>query len=193
MDGVLCDYDFEKRMALLERDLGVPGAAIRARIFDSGFEDEADLGKYSSDDYVAGISERLGVPVTTDAWIAARRAAMTPDPAMLDLARSLGARVETAMLTNNGRLLAERIGDVFPEVLDVFGERTFFSAVIGMGKEHTPTFPAFARKMGWDLDGMLFVDDSARYIAAARDAGVRAHHFKGIDGLRAELAKGGLG
>lgn len=192
MDDVLCRYDRPKRFAFLENALGVAAERIKAEIFQSGFEDEADLGRMTSAEYVAGISKRLGVPVTAEIWMDARKQAMTPDPAMFDLARALMAKVEVAMLTNNGKLLAENIARVMPDIPATFGERAFFSGTLGMGKEHTPTFPAFAKMMGWDVTRMLFVDDSEQYIQAARAAGVVAHHFKGIDGLKAELKRLGL-
>jgi 2-haloacid dehalogenase len=39
---------------------------------------------------------------------------------------------------------------------------------------------------------MLFVDDNVHNIAAARDCGWHAHHFKNAAGLEAELVRRGL-
>ncbi|MFJ4677311.1 HAD-IA family hydrolase [Kitasatospora sp. NPDC088783] len=38
----------------------------------------------------------------------------------------------------------------------------------------------------------LFVDDTAGHLAAARDLGMRVHHHRGADGLRAVLDGHGL-
>jgi len=191
IDGVLCATDFEKRLALLAAELGIAVDVIEREIFNSGCEDDADMGKLSAADYVAGIGHRLGVAVSAEVWLKARIDAMTPDPGMLDLARDLAGHVATVMLTNNGHLLAEHMAEVFPDVLSLFGERALFSARLGMGKQQPATYPALARRFGWRVDRMLLIDDSETYVAAAREAGTVGHLFRGIDGLRAEL--GGLG
>lgn len=188
MDGVLCRYDFEARLKQLETVLGVPAAEIDAKIFKSGFEDDADMGAYSSSAYVDGVSERLGVPVDRETWLAARADAMTPDPAMLDLAARLGTAHETALLTNNGWFLGDAIDDVFPALRDIFGARMFFSAEIGGGKEQVATFGPFLANLGWRPETTLFIDDSPVYIACGREAGLETHLFQGIDALNADLA-----
>lgn len=192
MDGVLYAYDFEARLRLLEDALDVPADIIRAEIFESGFEDEADLGRMDTDTYIAGIAARLGVPVTLRQWTAARKWAMAPEPAMLDLARGLKAHCEIALLTNNGRFLADAIDELAPELPPLFGERLFVSGILGMGKEHAPTFTALLAQLGWQPATTLFIDDSPRYIGEADKAGLVTHLFTDIDGLRGWLAEFGL-
>ncbi len=83
MDGVLYAYDFENRLKLLESALDVPIEIIRAEIFTSGFENAYDDGQMTTEDYIDGISKRLGVEVTLRQWVAARKWAMAPAPAMI--------------------------------------------------------------------------------------------------------------
>jgi 2-haloacid dehalogenase len=45
---------------------------------------------------------------------------------------------------------------------------------------------------GLKANDCLFIDDSERNVEAARKAGMAAHHFKGVEGLRAELKQLGL-
>lgn len=192
MDGVLYSYDFENRLNLLESATGVPLADIRAKIFDSGFEGQADNGDISTDAYIAEIGERLGVDVTLAQWLAARKWAMAPNPMMIDLARQLGTRVETAMLTNNGFMMAENIAELAPELPDIFGDRLFTSAASGCNKEEAAGFTKLLGLLDWDAATTLFVDDDAHYIAAAAEAGLITHHFADIEGFRACLASHGL-
>ncbi len=121
MDGVLCRTDFLRGREILAKRIGVTAAAIETAIYRSGFDDEADQGRFTAEQYLQGMAERLGVAVGRADWLAAREAAMTPDQDMLALARTLGRHVEIAMLTNNGPLLRAHIGEVFPEVVEVFG------------------------------------------------------------------------
>ncbi len=54
MDGVLCDYRIDRRLALLASWSGQRADAIHAAIWRSGFEDEAERGAISADDYLKG-------------------------------------------------------------------------------------------------------------------------------------------
>lgn len=192
MDGVLYAYDFENRLNLLESALGVPAETIKREIFLSGFDDAHDDGEMSTEDYIAGLSERLGVPVRLGQWVAARKWAMAPEPAVIDLARALSAKVEIALLTNNGPMLLENLPELAPELPDIFKDRLFVSGVHGFNKERAEDFTRFLAHLGWQPESTLFIDDNARYIGEANKAGLLTHHFDGIDGLRARLASLGL-
>jgi len=187
MDGVLCRYDFAGRLQRLQAVLGVSAAEIGARIFQSGFEGDADLGVYDSDIYMTEVSRRLGVTVDRQTWLAARAEAMTPDHGMLELARDLKRNHDIALMTNNGALLSESIDEIFPTLREIFGQQLVFSSDISAGKEHAATFPILMTRFGWHAETTLFIDDSETYIAAGRKAGVQTHLFTGIDGLRAVL------
>lgn len=192
MDGVLYAYDFENRLKLLESAIGVPAETIRTDVFQSGIEDAADRGALTTDAYIANIAEKLGVDVTLRQWVAARKWAMAPAPAVIDIARDLSSRVEIAMLTNNGTMMAEHIADLAPELPALFGDRLFLSGRDGFNKETVAGFTDLLAQLGWTPETTLFVDDDAGYIANARRAGLVTHHFDHVDGLRQALSDHGL-
>lgn len=194
MDGVLYAYDFENRLKLLESALEVPAETIRAEIFTSGFEDSYDDGQMTTDAYINGISKRLGIDVTLRQWIAARKWAMAPEPAMIDLARDLSTRVEVALLTNNGPMLYENVAQMAPELPAVFGAHLFCSGVHGFNKERVDGFEGLLDKMSWAAETTFFIDDSPIYIARADEAGLVTHHFvdEDVAGLKARLETLGL-
>ena len=134
MDGVLCRYRLDARLEYLSRLCGRTANEIRAAIWTSGFEDRADAGELSAEAYLAGFGERIGMALTREQWVAARRGAMSPDPAMLDLVRRLGAQLPVALLTNNGFLLRETLPALAPELPPLFGNRVFIAAELGARK-----------------------------------------------------------
>ena len=75
MDGVLCDYRIDRRLALLAEWSGRSADAIHAAIWRSGFEDDAERGVISAEDYLNAFGERMGYPLTADQWIEARKIA----------------------------------------------------------------------------------------------------------------------
>ena len=192
MDQVLCRYRIERRLALLASWSGRPSDAIYAAIWQSGFEDEAERGVWTADAYLREFGERLGYPLSAAQWVAARRAAMEPDEAVLAIARRLRADRPVAMFTNNPLLLKRHIGEVFPAVPEIFGERALFSAELGRSKPDPEAFRRLAERLGARPSAVLLFDDDAGYVAGARRAGLAAYRFEGAASLREPLAAHGV-
>jgi glucose-1-phosphatase len=142
MDDVLCRYDRPKRVALLAALAGKRPEEVHQAIWGSGFEDLSDAGALDAESYLAGFGARIGYPLTLTEWIDARRAAMTPDAAMLALAAEVKRKVAVALLTNNGLLTRATIGDIFPELPPLFGERLFCAAQFAAAATQVPQWRA---------------------------------------------------
>jgi HAD superfamily hydrolase (TIGR01509 family) len=193
MDGVLCHYRIERRLALLASWNGRRADAIHAAIWRSGFEDEAERGVVSADDYLKGFGERMGYPLSAAQWVEARKVAIEPDLAMLSLARQLSTNCPVGMFTNNSWLLKRHIAEVFPAVADIFGPRAIFSAELGRSKPDPEAFRRLATHLEVAPHELLYFDDDATYVAGAREAGLSADRVGGVAGVRASLAVHGLG
>jgi glucose-1-phosphatase len=192
MDGVLCRYRIERRLALLASWSGKSPEVIHAAIWGSGFEDAAERGVISADDYLLGFGKRMGYSLSAAQWVEARRAAMEPDQAVLALARRLRTVRPVGMFTNNPWLLQRHIAEVFPAVPDLFGTRAVFSAELGRSKPDPEAFRRLATRLECAPDEILYFDDDATYVAGAREAGLSAHRVGGAAGVRAGLAVHGL-
>jgi glucose-1-phosphatase len=188
MDDVLCRYRIDRRLALLAEWSGRSPDQIHAAIWRSGFEDESERGEWEADAYLQEFGRRIGYALTVAQWVEARRIAVEPDEAVLEVARRVGARLPVAMFTNNGFLLKRHIGEVFPAVPPIFGPNAVFSAELGRAKPDPEAFARLARRLAVVPETVLFFDDGARYVAGARRAGFEAHLFEGVDALRATLA-----
>ena len=192
MDGVLCRTHRDRRLALLASWSGKPPEEIYESIWLSGFEDEAERGLVSADDYLRGTGERIGYPLTAEQWIEARRSTTEPDLDVLALARELSARRPVGMFTNNPWLLKRHFAEVFPPAADLFGERAVFSAELGCSKPDPEAFRRLARRLGCEPREVLFFDDWPSYVAGAEDAGLCACHVDGVESVRAGLAAHGF-
>lgn len=188
MDGVLCRYRIERRLALLASWSGQSPDAIHAAIWGSGFEDEAERGGVSADEYLRGFGERMGYRLTAAQWVEARRAAIEPDPAVLSLARQLGTAHPVGMFTNNPLLLKRHMAEVFPAVPEIFGPRAVFSAELGRSKPDPEAFRRLAARLGVAPAEILYFDDDAAYVAGAREAGLAGYPVCGASDVRTGLA-----
>ena len=187
MDDVLCRYDLGKRLRVLSRITGKTPRDIRAAIWDSGFEDAADSGGFADpDQYLTEFNQRIGFELSRAEWIRARREAMTPWPAMLGLARTIGKQARTAIYTNNGPLTKASIGELFPDLALVFGEH-YYSFEFGTKKPDPESFRRLMRKMACDPTRCWFIDDKRSNVAGARLAGLRGHHFRSREQLMPEV------
>jgi putative hydrolase of the HAD superfamily len=187
MDDVLCRYDLGKRLRALSRITGRMPRDIRAAIWDSGFEDDADSGGYADpSEYLAAFGQRIGYPLTREEWVRARRVAMTPWPGMLALARTIGTQARIAIYTNNGPLTKASMQDLFPELGGIFGEH-YYSFEFGTKKPDPESFRRLTVKMQTDPSRCWFIDDKRSNVSGARIAGLRGHHFRSQEQLMPDI------
>ena len=192
MDDVLCRYDLGKRLRVLSRMTGKTPRDIRAAIWDSGFEDDADCGDYPDPDhYLSEFGRRIGHPLTREEWVAARREAMVPWPPMLAVARRIGAQARTAIYTNNGPLTKATLAELFPEVTELFKEH-YFSFEFATKKPDPASFKRLTERMGVEPSQCWFVDDKRSNVVGARMAGLRAHHFRSYEKLMPDIRELGF-
>lgn len=183
MDDVLCGYDRAARVRHMAETTGLAEADIVAAIWGSGFDDAADEGAFTAAEYLAETQRRLGRPITARQWAAARKAGMTPNPEMLELAGRVAERATIACFTNNGPLMRERMAEIFPEVPALFGARLFFSADIGLGKPKPEAFLAVLERLNASPTRTLFIDDNEGYTVGAAAAGLHVHRFSDAETL----------
>jgi HAD superfamily hydrolase (TIGR01509 family) len=192
MDGVLDRYDLGARLDRLAAATGKSANAIHAAIWKSGFEDAADAGKFSAEEYLKGFGERVGAPISRAAWIAARRAAMHPDLDVLEVAQRLKQRAGIAVLTNNGFLVKDAFDEIFPELPPLFGKRLHVAAEFGAKKPDPEVYRRLVSPHGIKPEMAMMIDDKPENVEGAEAAGLAGHRFTGIDALRREFRARGL-
>jgi HAD superfamily hydrolase (TIGR01509 family) len=192
MDGVLDRYDLGARLGRLAAATGKSAEAIHTAIWKSGFEDAADAGKFSAEEYLKGFEARVGAPLSRATWIAARRAAMHPNRDVLDFAKRLKQRAGIAVLTNNGFLVRDSFDELFPELPPLFGEGLHVAAEFGAKKPDPEVYRRLVARHQVEPTSAMMIDDKPENVEGARAAGLAGHRFTGIDGLRQEFQARGL-
>ncbi|MDH3741657.1 MAG: HAD family phosphatase, partial [Hyphomicrobiales bacterium] len=135
LDGVLCRYDVPARLEVLSEITGRAPDDIHNDVWRSGFENDADVGRYPDpDEYLAAFARHLKFPISRAQWIDARRRSMTFFDGMLEIAKQLKATHQIAILTNNVPLLRETLPDIEPRLPELFGEHIYFSCDFRVGK-----------------------------------------------------------
>lgn len=187
LDGVLAHYDHAMRLQVLAQRCGVRVEAVAQALFDSGLERDADLGLHDAQGQVAEFTRRLGATVSLADCIDARRAAMQADLPMLALARALSRHAQVAILSNNNLLLRDHLPAICPPLFPLFAGRVFCSAQFGVAKPDPAIFHACLAAIDATPGEAVFIDDKRENAEGARQAGLRAHHYRDLPMLRAEL------
>ena len=114
-----------------------------------------------------------------------------PVPGSLEIVRDLDAAgLPLFAITNFGA----EFWDGFRPTAPIFD---LFRVIVVSGKEKiakpdAAIFALAAERFGHDPEAMLFIDDNADNIAAARALGWQVHHFRDAPTLRADLESRGL-
>jgi len=187
MDDVLCHYDLGRRLRALSQISGKMPRDIRAAIWDSGFEDDADSGGYpDADVYLAEFSYRIGHTITRQQWIAARRESMIPSSEVLALAEAIGKVSRLAIYTNNGPIVKSSLDELFPEAAAIFKER-YCSYEFGTKKPDPNSFTKLLAKIKISPADTWFIDDKRSNVQGAKLAGLKAHHFRSYEALAKDV------
>lgn len=193
LDGVLLDFRPDRRLQHLSALTGLPGVQIHAAIWGSSFEPEAEAGAWPTGAaYLAEFNARLGVRVSREDWVEARRRAMTTRPAVLAYFAALARVVPLALLTNNGALLRESLPELVPEVCALFGARLHASCEFGARKPDPDVYRRLLARHGVPPEAAVFVDDSPANVVGARRAGLQAVLYEDLPSLATALAAHGL-
>jgi glucose-1-phosphatase len=187
MDDVLCHYDLGRRLRALSQISGKTPRDIRAAIWDSGFEDDADSGGYpDANVYLAEFSYRIGHPITRQHWIAARRESMIPSSNVLALAEAIGKVSRLAIYTNNGPIVKSSLDELFPEAAAIFKER-YCSYEFGTKKPDPDSFTKLLTTIDISPADAWFIDDKRSNVQGAKLAGLKAHHFRSYEALAKDV------
>lgn len=81
--------------------------------------------------------------------------------------------------------------EAYPEVFALFDD-VVVSGAVGVAKPDLEIFEILARRLGQPVDGVFYVDDSERNVAAALAAGMDAVHFTDAACLLEELRRRAL-
>ena len=193
MDEVLCHYDLGRRLRALSRLSGQTPRDIRAALWDSGFEEDADTGGYtSSEEYLAAFAKHLGAPVSRAQWVAARAAAMIPSLDVLALAADLTTRYQTAIYTNNGPMVKEELATLFPEAHAAFAGRIYCSYEFSTKKPDPDSYLRLLASLDVAPEDTFFTDDKKSNVEGASIAGLHAYRFTGYEGFETEARRLGL-
>lgn len=196
--GLLCDLDGVVRLwpahpvTTAEDAAGLPRGSIHEMAFAADLLPLAITGRMSDEVWREEVTNRLRAAYReADArgavagWSASPGAINQP---VLDLLRR--RRVPVALVTNATSRLPQ---DLAALGLDGEFDHIINSSRIGVAKPQRGIFEAALQALNLQADQVLFIDDDARHVAAAKEMDIRSYQFLGdIMELEAVLQETGI-
>lgn len=175
LGGVAARWLPDRRLQALAELSGLPPATIDQLVFESGFEDAGERGRFTEQEYVTALLGLLGLPTEkTDDLRAAWARAYEPDARVLRVVERAPAR--TALFTNNGPLVEAALAHELSSI-DAAFDRCLFAWRLGIGKPEPEAFGLVSTELGVEPQQVLFFDDSQDNVDGALAAGWQAHRF----------------
>jgi putative hydrolase of the HAD superfamily len=181
LDGVLRVFD-PARLAAIEDGHGLASGVLTRTALDPPLLWPAVTGRITHARWVAQVAERIGADTgdtagarsAVYAW-AAYRGEVDPQVLAFVRAARAGGR-PVGLATNATDVLADDLVG-----LDLTGEldAVVSSGALGVAKPHPDFFRAACAALGVPARRVLLLDDTERYVAGAREAGLRAHRYTG--------------
>jgi glucose-1-phosphatase len=171
LGGVVANFYPERRLDALASDSGIPRAVIHDRLFVSGLDHDAELGRHTAESITAAILERLEHRLSVPALIACWALAFEPNVDLLDAIGRLSTR--RALFTNNGPMLDLCLAGPLAQLVPTF-EVIICSWHLGATKPSPHAYTRAAHRLSTRPARLVLIDDSQVNVDAAQAAGWQA-------------------
>ena len=150
-----------------------------------------ERGGCSPEEFAVGLVTEWGLDIDPDRFLADFSTWLVgPYDGAVELVTEVSERATVACLSNTNAVHWEAGASQWP-LLDAF-DHTFLSFQLGLVKPDREVFEQVVAVLDVTPDRVLFLDDNAINVTAARAAGLRAERVQGIDRARAALPAIGL-
>lgn len=173
MDGVVRVFD-PSWLTTIETRHNLPAGQLWSTAFDDARVQRVVTGQITHAEWMADVADLIGAPAAVEEWQADRGAV---DHDVMRLVRDVRAAGFPVALGSNA---TDRL-DADLELLGVAGEfdAVVNASVVGFAKPHPAFFEAACKALGAPAAEVLFLDDSARFVAGARSAGLNGLRYTG--------------
>jgi glucose-1-phosphatase len=188
LGGVVIDVDFGRVVARWAALAGGSVEAIAPRFSADLAYERHERGEINAAGYFTSLRASLGIELTdaefVDGW---NQIYVGEVPGVRALLESLAPRVPLYAFTNSNRTHQPVTLQRYADVLKPF-RQVFFSCDMGLRKPEPAAFEAIAAAIAVPLDRILFFDDSAVNVGAARAIGMPAVLVRSLDDIAAAVA-----
>jgi putative hydrolase of the HAD superfamily len=168
----------------------IPPDEIYNRVFQTGIEEDYDLGRISSEEFARRVIKVLGFEIAPDEVRDLWSDIFWPMEGMEELIRELKPEYRLVLLSNTNEWHFEHCLHNFP-VLGLF-DAWALSFQIGARKPDPAIFEKALDLAGVSPAESIFIDDIQTYVDAAARMGIESICFDSADQLKSDLLALGI-
>ena len=189
---VVLDIDFSRVLATWAAHAACEPAQLVARFSPDDAWHRHERGEISDAEFFSGLRTSLGIEISDAQFLEGWNAIFTGE--MPDIATALaraGQHLPLYAFSNTNRAHVAHFSHAYGDVLGHFRE-IYLSNSIGLRKPEAAAYDHVVRAIGVPASRIVFFDDSADNIAAARARGLTAVHVTAPDDVAKALAALGI-
>lgn len=171
---VVLDLDFNRTLRLWARHAGCEPAQLANRFLRDELYQRHEKGEISDEAFFAGLRSTLGVALSDAEFIEGWNAIFIGEmPGISELLARAARRLPLFAFSNTNAAHVAYFSGRFATVLSHFRE-VFVSSAIGLRKPDAEAYNHVVRAIGVPAERIVFFDDLAENVEAARERGLKA-------------------
>jgi FMN phosphatase YigB (HAD superfamily) len=191
MGRVLIDFDFAHFGARISRLAAVDLDAVRVALTGGELANRYETGLLGDLDFHGEVCRRLGCHLSWDEFVRAWNSIFDPAPILSEeLIAALAGRAQLWVVSNTNKIHFDFILERYPLMRHFRGY--VLSHEVRALKPDARIFHAALERAGSRPEETLFVDDQPANVEAAKQLGLDAFQFQGVERFERELAARGL-
>ncbi len=179
---------FCRRLAALA---GLSPLAVYAQVFESSLEPGYDTGRITSREFYERVTAHFGVTLAYSQFCELWCDIFDPMATMAAVVAHLAPRFPLFLLSNTNSLHFDYIRERFSAILEPF-QAFILSYEVGRRNPEAAIYQALIQRVQRPPEEILFLDDKAIFVEAARGQGLTAWQFRSPQELQQDLEHHGL-
>jgi glucose-1-phosphatase len=189
---VVLDIDFSRAFACWGRHAGFAPEKLVGRLSRGELNHRHERGEISDTEYFAGQCAAMGIALSDAQFLEGWNAIFAGEmPGIAPLLARAAKRLPLYAFSNTNNAHAEYFPVIYAGVLGHFREM-FLSSTIGLRKPDAAAYAHVVKAIGVPAGRIVFFDDLAENIEAARAQGLTAVHVTSPDDVAVALAALGI-
>jgi len=181
LGNTIIRFDHNIAAGKISGRFGVDKGRVFEPFFDSDITRRFETGKISPEIFHVEISELLGIKLPYEEFVDIWNDIFWEDKRCSELVRRLKAKYRICLLSNVNKLHFEWIRAKFG-IIGIF-DHLVLSYLVGAQKPDRKIYEYASRVSGVGFDGILYIDDRADLIEAAKGYGIESVPFKDAPAL----------
>jgi glucose-1-phosphatase len=191
LGNVILPFDVTRLATRLTEFCHLPALEIVEKLWNDDIANEFETGRMSPRDYFSKVSADCGFKgLTYDAFVPLFNEIFQEDTGVTDLIGRLKSNYRLGLISNTNEIHVSYITENFPNLSHF--ERFWWSNEAGVRKPDPSIFHMALEHFDTEPHETVFIDDLPTNIGSAKNLGINAILYQGLEPLKQELSKLGV-